>query len=273
MSAANNHHGSPSVSTVDASRLDAMMDAFFDGELDAAGEALLLRALAAHPGKAAEFADMQRGIEMLRRPVESPDFASVVASRALAGSALTDPLVFPRRRHSWPAWTALAAGVVVAVGAGVMILREAPVVSTTSLVLPREPAVAVGERTEAGETSDVTAPVESSESSIAVKKPSRSTGLGLGPTDQHEIAGNWSLQIPAGIDGSGMMPSGVEASIASGETGGLSPGRIVSVRMGPTWSVWWIPNDAMSASSSGGEPWRILTRLASPTNASVTKER
>jgi hypothetical protein len=48
-------------------------------------------------------------------------------------------------------------------------------------------------------------------------------------------------------------------------------GRIVALRMGPTWSLWWMPRDAMGKDGVQAEQWKLLTKLASPTNATVTK--
>ncbi len=248
--------------------VDDRIDAYLDGELDDASAVRLRAELKTDPARAAELAAMESAIAMLRRPVDSPDFVPGITGEVLFRSALADPLVFARRRNTWLLPASIAAGVLVALGAGVMFMNSGP----------RGPASpgpsGPGERPIAAAGH---APAEAVRPKApdpeATGAPNRSTALRLGPTDQHGITGNWSTELKDKKDALGSdAQSARERAIADSSANTLpSGGRIVSLRVGPTWSLWWIPPDSGAKNTPSGEPWRLLTRLASPTNATVNK--
>jgi hypothetical protein len=60
----------------DEARLDALIDAFFDKDLDADRSGSLFKGLRADPAKAREFAATRRFVEELRAPVDGPDLTA-----------------------------------------------------------------------------------------------------------------------------------------------------------------------------------------------------
>lgn len=243
-------------------RLDELIDAYFDRELNAQGEEKLRAGLRADPARAREFAQMEAGIGMLRSPGNSPDFSGRIVDQIMFRGSLADPLVVGhRRRNGWVAY-AIAAGLVLAAGAGVILLREP--VRTGAPGLPSENAIVQAELSKTAEP----APARDGGASGTAKPSLPKRVLTLGPTDKHEIGGKWSTEISA---------SGAERADGAIAEGLVPEGRIVAVRVGPTWSLWWIPGDAMSKDPASAEQWKLLTRLANPsssqtpTNATVNK--
>lgn len=244
--------------------IDAVLDAQVTGELDAARIQRLVACINKHPPKAAELAALRATVACLSEPVSTPDFAADVA-REVQLSLAADPF-YPRRSSgSWILPAAIAAGIVVAAAAGFLFINPAR---------PFAPAVDVADAAPRLEKQDVVSAPGSLPPPRRTASRERSTALPMGPTDQHEIAGNWNTalrpspppQPDSAIDGRVATAEGTEAS----RTGEI-PGRIVSVRVGPSWSLWWIPSKDGGPNSDG--PWQILSRFASPTNATVTKPR
>jgi hypothetical protein len=71
----NNPSGQPP-RRADEARLDALIDAFFDKDLDADRSGSLFKGLRADSAKAREFAATRRFVEELRVPVDSPDLTA-----------------------------------------------------------------------------------------------------------------------------------------------------------------------------------------------------
>ncbi len=246
---------------------DALMDAMLDGELDAQGREDLARRLRADPRRAAEFASLQSTVAMLRAaehaPQRVPDFARSVVREVSFRESLADPLLNGSRGRSgsWALPTALAAGMALAATVGLLLLR-APAATPPSQA-PRS-TIAVAPATEKLPTPRRTAHVP----------PPRSTALPMGPSDRHEIAGKWGTELDSTSPSeTGVLPSGRELAHVGDEQNDPAAvaGRLISVRVGPAWSLWWIPGDSADQKTPGSEPWRLLSRLATPTNASVVK--
>lgn len=103
--------------------LDALIDAFFDGELSAEDEAALLERVDRDPVAAERFARTSWAIDELRRPMRAPDFTGTVMDRVHGRRAwLSDGW----RRFVGVGRLAAAAGVLLALGAGLAARRAAP---------------------------------------------------------------------------------------------------------------------------------------------------
>ncbi|MBL8962933.1 MAG: hypothetical protein KF787_01750 [Phycisphaeraceae bacterium] len=109
--------------------------------------------------------------------------------------------------------------------------------------------------------------------------------LQLGPTDTHDFARRWETDLPGHVGSAPSIPREVEPVIAgtesaAGRSTGISPllangprenppiGRLISVRLGPAWSLWWVGEDRASAGSTPADPMGILSTLSEPENSS-----
>lgn len=69
---------------IDDARLDALLHAFFDKELDVEDSSDLFKGLRKSPRKAREFAETRRFVEELRRPVDAPDMTRDILAQVHA---------------------------------------------------------------------------------------------------------------------------------------------------------------------------------------------
>lgn len=247
--------------------IDAVLDAEVTGEIDERTRDLLLSRIQADPRKAAELQSLRGAVAMLREPVQPMDFSASVARQVQFQSAV-DPLYGTRSSGAWVLPVAIAAGVILAAVAGFLFIKPAPTFAPQG----PSPAPTVAESTQLPSAP----PRNTTPPGRTARRPERDTALPMGPTDRHEIAGKWDTAVDSAPGAGTLDGNRPDATIAQADAttpdGSVVPGRLVSVRVGPAWSLWWIPSDSVDHPAPGSEPWRVITRLANPTtNATVNK--
>lgn len=119
--------GSPEVSPpMSLPARDALLDAYFDGEMDDASRAALLDTLRVDHGLASEFARMTFVVDSIARPVSSPDLTAKIlgeTARRTRGGAWTSG-----RARMWVSVGRLAAAACLLLVLGVVLIarRNAP---------------------------------------------------------------------------------------------------------------------------------------------------
>ncbi|HLO41890.1 MAG TPA: hypothetical protein VK176_12770 [Phycisphaerales bacterium] len=251
--------------------LAALIDDLLDGALEGRERRQALQRIEADPAAHREYQSLVCMVTTLRAPVESPDFAASV-SRDVMFRAASQSVFVPTRRSNWSLPLGIAAVAAIAISVGIFMFGEDGPFDQGSLSTPIA-AQPDGDPAIQASPSAQPAPVVA-DASPTRKVQGHDTSLTPGSTDHHRITGNWGTELPSQVPGTwkDSSPAVTSTTIASGDAfvdTEIAPGRVVSVRVGPSWSLWWIPRDA---SASETETWRLLTRLANPSvNASIRK--
>lgn len=223
-------------------------------------------------------------LESLRRTVVTlrsaghpcPDLAPRVTASLAEFLDGPDPFIHPKTR-GWVLPTLIAASLTL-------------VTSTLLLVVfpasnPPESGRATAFAAESGaeHTAEPGPLPRTSRSAVRPRNEGRS--LQLGPTDTHDFARRWETDLPGHAGSAPTIPREVEPVLAGAETKpdrstGISPmvasrphenppiGRLISVRLGPAWSLWWVGEDRAIPRSSPADPMGILSTLSEPENSS-----
>lgn len=250
------------------SDVDGVIDALLDGDLSPQAAEAMQRRLEAHPGARAELESLRRAADSLRPPVESPDFARSVWREVAVRSALENPLAFRGQSGGWVLPVSIAAGLALVAGAAALMVgfpnRSASPHASPAISAPETSASPTAAAPSTAMPEPGTSVGESAASTVA---RSQRPALPLGPTDRHEIQANWSTELAPGTDLAAATPLAPE-SIAGQIDPVVEPGQLISVRVGPAWTLWWVPPDG---SSPHAKTMQLLTRISTPTNATVEK--
>jgi hypothetical protein len=256
--------GPSAAATLDPA-MTALIDDLLDGVLEGKNREDAVERIERDPVARREYYSLRGAVEAARIPVESPDFSMAISREVMFRSASENVFVIGRKQSPWAVPAMVAAGIILAAGVGILMFGPG-----SQSVLPAQPEggspVAV-EPAPKVEREPKTQPVLADRGSST---PKRDTSLSAGSMDHHSIAGNWGTELPSEVPGTQhgkttVIASSVPAHIDTE----IAPGRVVSVRVGPSWSLWWIPREGGEHTA---ESWRLLTRLANPSvNANVKK--
>jgi hypothetical protein len=256
--------GASAAATLDPA-MAALIDDLLDGVLEGRSHQEALQRVESDPAARREYHSLRAVVESARIAVESPDFAGGISREVMFRSASDSAFVIGRKPSPWAVPALVAAGIVLAAGVGIFMFS--PGSPSVPPSLPDGGSSVAVQPTPVTERESQRKPVLAEGGSNA---PRRDTSLSPGSMDHHSIAGNWGTELPSEVpgttrDSATAIASGVPAHIDAE----IAPGRVVSVRVGPSWSLWWIPREGGEHTA---ESWRLLTRLANPSvNATMKK--